>query len=97
MCEKGTLVAMLYGSLWDPEDEVMANVKAYADEVARCLKSGGKWLYIIFRQPHFLRLLLKREGTWKIEEQTLGGRDGTFEYFAFVITRSTVLELSSFS
>jgi len=26
---------MLYGSLWDPEDEVKANVKAYVDEVRR--------------------------------------------------------------
>ena len=43
---QGTLDAMLYGSLWDPEDEVKANVKAYVDEVRRlgfpqCLKMFG--------------------------------------------------------
>ena len=31
--DKATLDAMLYGSLWDPEDEVKQNVKAYVDEV----------------------------------------------------------------
>jgi hypothetical protein len=31
--DKATLDAMLYGSLWDPEDEVKKNVKAYVDEV----------------------------------------------------------------
>lgn len=31
--DKTTLDAMLYGSLWDPEDEVKKNVKAYVDEV----------------------------------------------------------------
>lgn len=31
--DKATLDAMLYGSLWDPEDEVRKNVKAYVDEV----------------------------------------------------------------
>jgi len=30
---QGTLDAMLYGSLWDPEDEVKKNVGAYVDEV----------------------------------------------------------------
>ena len=32
--DKATLDAMLYGSLWDPEDEVRENVKAYVDEVS---------------------------------------------------------------
>ena len=31
--DKATLDAMLYGSLWDPEEEVKNNVKAYVDEV----------------------------------------------------------------
>lgn len=33
MGSQGTLDAMLYGSLWDPEDEVKSNVRAYVDEV----------------------------------------------------------------
>ena len=32
-CEKGTLDAMLHGSLWDPEDDVKINVGAYVNEV----------------------------------------------------------------
>lgn len=31
--DKATLDAMLYGSLWDPEDEVRENVRRYVDEV----------------------------------------------------------------
>lgn len=31
--DKGTLDAMLHGSLWDPEDDVKANAQAYVDEV----------------------------------------------------------------
>lgn len=31
--DKGTLDAMLHGSLWDPEPDVMENTKAYIDEV----------------------------------------------------------------
>jgi EEF1A lysine methyltransferase 4 len=31
--DKATLDAMLYGSLWDPEETVRNNVKAYVDEV----------------------------------------------------------------
>jgi len=32
--DKATLDAMLYGSLWDPKDEIRENVKAYVDEVS---------------------------------------------------------------
>jgi hypothetical protein len=45
--DKGTLDAMLYGSLLDLANEVKANLKTYLDQVARVLKSdGGKWLYV---------------------------------------------------
>lgn len=37
--DKGTLDAMLHGSLWDPEDEVKENTKAYIDEVDHLLMS----------------------------------------------------------
>lgn len=32
--DKGTLDAMLHGSLWDPEDDVKENTKLYIDEVS---------------------------------------------------------------
>lgn len=45
--DKATLDAMLYGSLWDPSDEVKENVKAYVDEVCsrvqkRCCSLGNQ-------------------------------------------------------
>lgn len=33
--DKATLDAMLYGSLWDPSDEVRKNVGDYVEEVSR--------------------------------------------------------------
>ena len=93
---------MLHGSLWDPEDDVKANVGAYVDEVcalvtmpvstdawkvARVLKPGGLWLYITYRQPHFLKPLLAREGVWTLSLETLEDAPGTFEYFGFVLSR----------
>lgn len=90
--DKATLDAMLYGSLWDPEPEVRDNVKRYIDEVARVLKSQrngghGKFLYITWRQPHFIRPLIQREGLWNVEVETIGGEDGAFEYFGFIMTK----------
>ena len=101
--EKGTLDAMLHGSLWNPEDDVKANVGAYVDEVgasrrkpligtdvgkvARVLKPGGHWLYITYRQPHFLKPLLAREGVWTLSVDTLEDAPGTFEYFGFILTK----------
>ncbi len=85
--DKGTLDAMLHGSLWDPEDEVKENVSAYVNEVARVLKPGGKWLYVTYRQPHFLKPLLARESVWRMEVDTLQDSAGSFEYFGFIMTK----------
>ncbi|KAK4991673.1 hypothetical protein LTR50_001681 [Elasticomyces elasticus] len=93
--DRATLDALLYGSLWDPEDEVRANVKAYVDEVARILKPGGKWLYITWRQPHFLRPLLQRPDIWDLEVESLAdqpGGGGMFEYFGFLMVKHVQAE-----
>ena len=87
--DKGTLDAMLHGSLWDPEDEVKENASAYVNEVARVLKPGGKWLYVTYRQPHFLKPLLARESVWRMEVETLQDSVGSFEYFGFIMTKHT--------
>ena len=42
--DKGTLDAMLHGSLWVPEDDVKNNSKAYVDEVR---EQHGQW-FVIF-------------------------------------------------
>jgi len=46
--DKGTLDVMLYGSLWDPEDEVKTNVKFYVDEV-NAIVCQSDWKLMLFR------------------------------------------------
>ncbi|CAD6440197.1 e348e4a1-4fd9-45a3-b1eb-fc42f559b4e1 [Sclerotinia trifoliorum] len=81
--DKGTLDAMIHGSMWDPPQDVRENVGRYVDEVARVLKPGGQWLYITYRQPHFMKPFLLREGIWETEMEVLGGESGAFEYFGW--------------
>jgi EEF1A lysine methyltransferase 4 len=99
---------MLHGSLWDPEDDVKQNVGAYIDEVrfngphclnrltvsqvVRVLKPGGRFLYITYRQPHFLKPLLARPDLWSIQVETLEDAPGSFEYFGFVMSRAETLQ-----
>ncbi|KIW01581.1 hypothetical protein, variant [Verruconis gallopava] len=87
--DKATLDAMLYGSLWDPDDEVKNNVSAYVDEVARVLKPGGVWLYVTWRQPHFIKPLLSRPDTWSLDSYTLAEGGGMFEYYGYVMKKFT--------
>ena len=80
---------MLYGSQWDPPDEVRESVRQYVNEVARILKPGGKWIYITFRQPHFVKPQLLRERVWELLVENLEDGPGTFEYFAYIMTKNT--------
>ena len=80
---------MLYGSQWNPPDEVQANVQQYVDEVSRVLKPYGRWIYITFRQPHFVKPQILREGIWDLTVERLEDGPGTFEYFGYVMTKST--------
>jgi len=87
--DKGTLDAMIHGSLWDPPADVRSNVDKYVNEVARVLKPGGQWLYITYRQPHFIKPLLVREDLWTLSVEILGDTEGAgvFEYFGFMMKR----------
>ncbi|KAG0632988.1 S-adenosyl-L-methionine-dependent methyltransferase [Tuber brumale] len=86
--DKGTLDAMLSGSLWDPPEDVRRNTKAYVDEVARVLKSGGLFLYITYRQPHFVKPIISREDVWLgFEIESIQEEGGMFEYFGFVMRK----------
>lgn len=85
--DKGTLDAMIHGSLWDPPDDVRCNVGKYVNEVARVLRPGGKWLYITYRQPHFMKPLLAREDLWTLSVEVLGEGAGVFDYFGFIMKR----------
>lgn len=90
--DKGTLDAMIYGSGWNPPDEVKTNTGRYMREVHRVLKDGGMFLYITFRQGQFIRPLLNPEGhLWDMTMQVLQSEEGTFPYYGYVIQKKTAL------
>lgn len=85
--EHSTLSFMaLYGT---PPDDVRTNVGKYVNEVARVLRPGGLWLYITYRQPHFMKPLLTREKQWALSVEILEDPDGAggFDYFGFVMAK----------
>lgn len=92
--DKGTLDTFVHGSLWDPPDDVRTNVGKYVDEVARMLRPGGLWLYITYRQPHFMKPLLTREKQWGLSVEILEDPDGAggFDYFGFVMRKQCDVE-----
>ncbi len=87
--DKGTMDSMFHGSMWDPPDDVRDNIQRYLSEVARILVPGGTFLYITYRQPHFIRPLLIREEIWRLDVQKLPdqGAGGVFEYFAYMMKK----------
>lgn len=87
--DKGTMDAMIWGSNWDPPPEVRENIEKYMSEIARVLRPGGRWIYITFRQPHFVRLNLTSQESWDIRVETLQDGEGTFEYFAYIMTKKS--------
>ncbi|KAL9115170.1 MAG: hypothetical protein Q9227_000964 [Pyrenula ochraceoflavens] len=87
--DKGTLDAMIYGSPWDPPDEVLSNTSRYVREVFRVLKTDGTFLYITYRQPHFIEPLLNCKGvSWDIRVDVLAGSAGSFDYNGFQLTKA---------
>ncbi|KAH8602293.1 S-adenosyl-L-methionine-dependent methyltransferase [Bisporella sp. PMI_857] len=84
--DKGTLDAMIHGSPWSPPDDVIENTGNYLHEVYRVLKDDGVFLYITFRQPHFMKPLLSRSDEWDFDMQTLSG-EGSFDYYGFVLRK----------
>jgi EEF1A lysine methyltransferase 4 len=85
--DKGTLDAMIHGSPWSPPDDVKDNSGRYLQEVHRVLKDGGVFLYVTFRQKHFIEPLLKAPGLdWSLEMRVLDGGGG-FDYFGWVLTK----------
>lgn len=91
--DKGTLDAMVYGSGWNPPDEVKNNTRSYMNELHRVLKDDGLFLYITFRQPRFIQPLLNPDGTlWHLEMQELSSGGGTFPYYGYVIRKKTSLD-----
>ncbi|KAJ4300369.1 hypothetical protein N0V88_003043 [Collariella sp. IMI 366227] len=87
--DKGTFDAMIYGSPWSPPQEVRDNTSAYLRQVHRVLKDSGRFLYVTFRQPHFMKPLLNPEGLFDVEMQTLSD-EGSFDYYTYVIRKAGV-------
>jgi len=88
--DKGTLDVMIHGSPWDPPNEVLDNTGRYIREVFRVLKSDGMFIYITYRQPHFIKPLINCKGVdWDIKVDILGGSDSSFDYHGFVLKKVT--------
>jgi len=86
--DKGTMDALLCekGDVWDPEPELMAEIKKYVDEVYRVLKPNGKFIYITFGQPHFRKRHFDLENkNWTLETKTIGD---SFHYFVYILTKN---------
>ncbi|KAJ4384262.1 hypothetical protein N0V86_001109 [Didymella sp. IMI 355093] len=85
--DKGTLDAMIFGSPWSPPEETLENSGKYMKEVQRVLKEDGFFLYITYRQPHFIKPILNRDNEWDYEMEILGGGDSSFEYYGFILRK----------
>lgn len=52
------------------------------------MKKGGVFLYITYRQPHFIKPIVTRENIWPgFEIENLQAEKGMFEYFGFVMRK----------
>lgn len=88
--DKGTLDAMIHGSPWSPPDEVRENTGKYMREVHRVLKEDGLFLYVTFRQPHFIKPLLDPDQClWDMDMQILGD-EGSLPYYGFNIRKKVL-------
>ena len=59
-------------------------------QVHRVLKDGGRFLYVTFRQPHFMTPLLNPEGLWTVHRQVLGDNAGGFDYYGYLMRKAPI-------
>ncbi|OIW29197.1 hypothetical protein CONLIGDRAFT_578215 [Coniochaeta ligniaria NRRL 30616] len=84
--EKSMLDVMIYGSPWNPPDEVKENARRYMNEVHRVLADSGVFFVVTFRQPHFFQPLLNQDDLWEIDMQTISEK-GCFDTFGYVLRK----------
>ncbi|KAH0289583.1 hypothetical protein M436DRAFT_55093 [Aureobasidium namibiae CBS 147.97] len=89
--DKGTMDAMIHGSPWSPPDDVKDNTSRYLAEAHRVLKDDGVFLYITFRQPHFIRPLLSVNNLWSLKMETLSAGESSFDYYGWTLTKNTAV------
>lgn len=53
------------------------------------LKDDGFFLYVTYRQPHFIKPLLNRDNIWDLEMEYLTDDKSSFEYLGFILKKST--------
>tara|TARA_R110002003_G_scaffold6_2_gene274 strand:+ start:818 stop:1054 length:237 start_codon:yes stop_codon:yes gene_type:complete len=57
------------------------------DQVQRVLKDDGVFLYVTYRQPHFIKPILNRNNEWNLRMEEMGGGD-SFQYFGFALKKN---------
>ena len=50
------------------------------------MEDDGVFLYVTFRQPHFMEPLLNPDGLWDLSMQVLGAQ-GSFNYYGYIIRK----------
>ncbi|KAK1985763.1 S-adenosyl-L-methionine-dependent methyltransferase [Colletotrichum cereale] len=88
--DKGTMDAMIHGSPWSPPADVRDNTARYLAEVHRALRPGGVFLYVTYRQPHFIRPLLEAAPagpSWDLAVEVLEGGESAFDYYGWVLRK----------
>jgi hypothetical protein len=65
-------------------------VSSHTDEntkVSRVLKDDGVFLYVTFRQPHFMKPLLNKDDLWDLVVESLSDGEGSLGYYGFVLKK----------
>ncbi|KAL2129516.1 hypothetical protein VTI74DRAFT_7644 [Chaetomium olivicolor] len=73
---------MIHGSPW-----------SLPQEVHRLLNDNGRFLYVAFRQRHFMRPLLNQDRLWDLDMQVLSGK-GSFDYYGYLLRKAAVGKLN---
>ncbi|EGR46995.1 uncharacterized protein TRIREDRAFT_65214 [Trichoderma reesei QM6a] len=88
--DKGMMDSLIDGDPWNPGPEVRRDTRNYQKELHRVLKDDGVFLYITFRQPHFVEPLLipnDSEILWDLHKEVLIDNAASLGYFAWVIRK----------
>lgn len=65
-------------------------------QVFRVLKPNGVFIYVTYRQPHFIKPLLNCKGVqWDTSLDVLGGSESSFDYSGFALKKVTPLVVES--